>query len=248
MAFPLRLPLALPWSPKPRQPSPQSASGDLFGNITNLNQDESHHCVHCNMPVLDNPQHEKACLLRASGETQVDAYAQAFDQSEDSGANNSSRFFRQPYIRARVTEIKARRTTLADLNEAWVLVNLKAIAKNAKAIGDANLDDFFGRYADGRRAGIDLSEVPRSKMAALDEVTVEEYMDGSGEDAERIKRTKVKLRSSNEARAALELIGKHLGMWPSKVGVSDPNGDPLGTGALAALVPVINLLGKPEGL
>lgn len=179
------------------------------------------------MPVLDDPQHEKACELYASGTTQVAAYAQAFEQREDSGANNSSRFFRQPQIKARVNEIKARRTVLADLNEAWVLVNLKAIAKNAKPIGDANLDDYCTKYADGHRGGIDISNVSRAKMAALEELTIEEYVEGAGEDAERVKRTKIKLRSSNEARAALELLGKHLGMWPSKVAVGGLDGGPL---------------------
>lgn len=198
------------------------------------------------MPALDDPQHENACQLRASGASQQDSYDEAFAVAPDSGANNSSRFFRQPHIRARVLEIKSRRTLLADLNEAWVLVQLKAIAKNARAIGDANLDDFFARTDEGRRLGIDLSDVSRAKMATLEEVTIEEYVEGKGETSERIKRTKVKLRSSNEARAALELIGKHLGMWPNKI--SDPNGDPLGTGMLKTLVPVINLLGKPEGL
>jgi hypothetical protein len=175
------------------------------------------------MPALEDPQHERACELRASGSTQVDAYALAFEQSEESGANNSSRFFRQPHIKARVAEIKARRTILADLNEAWVLVNLKAIAKNAKTIGDANLDDFFTRR-NGRRGGIDLSDVSRAKMAVLEEVTIEEYVEGRGEDSERIKRTKLKLRSTTEARAALELLGKHLGMWPSKVAIGGVEG------------------------
>jgi hypothetical protein len=179
------------------------------------------------MAELDDPQHEQACELRASGASQLDAYAQAFGQSPDSGANNSSRFFRQPRIKARVTEIKARRTLLADLNEAWVLVNLKAIAKNAQTIGNANLDDYFERDVDGKRIGIDLRDVPRSKMAALDEVIIEEYVEGKGESAERIKRTKIKLRSSNEARAALELIGKHLGMWPNKLEATGKDGTPL---------------------
>lgn len=179
------------------------------------------------MPVLDDPIQEKACELRATGSTQVDAYALAFDQPEDSGANNSSRFFRQPHIKARVTEIKTRRVLLADLNDAWVLVQLKAIAKNARAIGDANLDDFFAKTDDGRRLGIDLSDVSRAKMAVLEEVTVEEYLEGKGETAERVKRTKVKLRSSNEARAALELIGKHLGMWPSKTEHVGKDGGPI---------------------
>lgn len=177
------------------------------------------------MPELDDPQHENACQLRASGASQLDAYAEAFGQAPDSGANNSSRFFRQHQIKARVTEIKARRTLLADLNEAWVLVQLKAIAKNARAIGDANLDDFFAHSKDGKRLGIDLSDVSRAKMAVLEEVTVEEYLEGKGEAQERVKRTKVKLRSSNEARAALELIGKHLGMWPSKMALTDPSGE-----------------------
>ena len=179
------------------------------------------------MADLEDPQQEKACQLRASGASQVDAYAEAFGQVPDSGANNSSRFFRQPHIKARVTEIKARRTLLADLNEAWVLVQLRSIAKNAKTIGDANLDDFFELDADGKRIGIDLRDVPRSKMAALDEVTIEEYVEGRGESAERIKRTKIKLRSSNEARAALELLGKHLGMWPNKIEATGKDGAPL---------------------
>ncbi len=185
------------------------------------------------MPVLDDPIHEEACQLRAGRDgvalSQVAAYAEAFKVPEDSGANNSSRFFRQPHIRARVKEIRAWRTTLADLNEGWVLTQLKAIAKNAKAIGDANLDDYFARDEDGKRRGVSLAGVSRAKMAALDEVTVETYVEGSGEDVEVVKRTRVKLRSSSEARAALELLGKHLGMWPSKVSaeLTGKNGGPL---------------------
>lgn len=169
--------------------------------------------------ALENPQHEQACQLRASGATQSDAYAEAFGQSEDSGANNSSRFFRQPHIKQRVAAIRRKRSVMADLDEAWVLVQLKAVAKNAKLIGDANLDDYFAKGHDGTRLGISLGHVSRAKMAALEEVTVEEYVEGRGDDAERIKRTKIKLRSaqSSGALAAAELLGKHLGMWPSKV-------------------------------
>ena len=181
------------------------------------------------MPILDDPIHEEACQLRAGRDgvalSQVDAYAQAFKVPEDSEANNSSRFFRQEHIRARVREIRAWRTTLADLNEGWILSQLKAIAKNAKAIGDANIDDYFVRDKDGKRRGVSLASVSRAKMAALDEVTVETYVEGGGEDAEVVKRTKVKLRSSSEARAALELLGKHLGMWPNKVPLTNPAGD-----------------------
>lgn len=181
------------------------------------------------MAVLENPQHEKACQLRAGGMTQADAYAQAFGQSEESGANNSSRFFRQDAIRDRVAEIRRWRSAMADLDEAWVLVQLKAVAKNAKAIGDANLDDYCAKYADGTRGGIDLSSVPRAKMALLEEVTVEEYVEGRGEAAERIKRTKIKLRNaqSTGCLAALDMIGKHLGMWKEKLEHTGKDGGPI---------------------
>ncbi len=176
---------------------------------------------------LDDPIHEKACLLRASGETQDAAYDEAFGRAEGSGANNSSRFFRQPHIKARVADIKRWRSAMANLDEAWILTQLKAVAKNAKLIGDANLDDYFAKNAEGQRLGISLLDVSRAKMAALDEVTVEEYVEGKGEDAERIRRTKIKLRNaqSSGSMAALELLGKHLGMWPNKTALTNPAGD-----------------------
>jgi len=173
---------------------------------------------------LDDPTHETACQLRVSGKSQREAYAEAFEQADESEANNSSRFFRQPQIKARCEELRRWRSAMANLDEAWVLVQLKAVAKNAKLIGNANLDDYFAKGGkDGKeRLGISLVDVPRAKMAALEEVTIDEYTEGRGEDAERIKRTKIKLKSaqSSGSLAALELLGKHLGMWPSKLSAS----------------------------
>jgi phage terminase small subunit len=37
-------------------------------------------------------------------------------------------------------------------------------------------------------------------------------MDGRGEDAREVKRVKLKL---SDKQAALEKLGKHLGMWPA---------------------------------
>lgn len=181
------------------------------------------------MAELTNPTHEKACQLRASGQTQDAAYREAFGQAEDSGANNSSRFFRQAEVKERVAEIRRWRSAMASLDEAWVLVQLKAVAKNAKLIGDANLDDYFAKTEDGKRLGISLSDVSRAKMAALDEVVIEEYVEGRGEETERIKRTKIRLRNaqSSGALSALELLGKHLGMWKDKMEIAGAGGGPI---------------------
>jgi hypothetical protein len=88
------------------------------------------------MPELVNPRHERACQLRASGKTQLDAYNQAFEVSENANGNNSSRFFKRSEIRARVDEIKRRRAVMADIDEVFVLEQLKSIARNGIAVGE----------------------------------------------------------------------------------------------------------------
>lgn len=177
------------------------------------------------MPELPNPRDEFACQLRASGKTQIASYEEAFGVPVKSEANNSSRFFRRADVRARVIEARNRRAVLADLDDAWVLRQLKAIAKNGELIGDSNLDDYFSHNSAGGRIGIDLCDVPREKMAALEEVTIEQYTEGPRDDPETIKRTKIKLRSATTAIQAAELIGKHLGMWPSRTALTDPSGE-----------------------
>jgi Terminase small subunit len=166
------------------------------------------------MPELIDPREEKACQLRASGKTQVDAYYEVFDGPRES--NNSSRFFRKDYIKIRVAEIKRRRATLADLDDAWVLKRLKRVA-------DANLDDYFARNPQNQRVAIDLTEVDREQMANLQEVSVDEFIDGPRDDPDRIRRTKLKL----EPRLpALKMIGDWLGMWaPTKIAPTNPEGD-----------------------
>ena len=144
------------------------------------------------MPELADPKEENACQSRASGKSQLEAYRAAFEVPEGSKANNSSRFFRRSEIKARVDEIKRRRAVLADLDEAWVMVQLKSIAKNGQTIGNANLDDYFAKDDNGERTHLDIARVSREKMAALEEVTVEEVLEGQGENRVRIRRTRMK--------------------------------------------------------
>ncbi len=171
--------------------------------------------------VLKDARQEEACVQRANGLSQESAYHAA----GYSDSNNASRFYRQPHIRARVKQLRDFRTVMIGLDEAFVLGNLKAIAKNGKIIGNANLDDFFVHNAEGQRIGFDLLDVSRKKMAALGEVTIEQYTEGSRDDPETVKRTKVRLKPANDVIAANELLGKHLGMWPNKAALVGPTGD-----------------------
>ena len=148
------------------------------------------------MAELEDPQQELACQKRADGLSQKAAYA----ASGYADGKNGPRFFRQKQVAKRVREIVARRAVLADLDDAWVLARLKRIA-------DVNLDDYYAHNDKGERIHIDLTQVPREKMAALAEV-YEEI-----DEFDRIRKTRIKPISSV---AAIELIGKHIGMWPNR--------------------------------
>ena len=70
---------------------------------------------------------------------------------------------------------------------------------------------------------VDLSKVTRDQAAAIHEITVDEYMEGKGEDARRVKRTRFKLCDKDRS---LELLGKHLKLFTERVEVSALEGLP----------------------
>jgi hypothetical protein len=76
-------------------------------------------------------------------------------------------------------------------------------------IGFANMLDYITLQADGS-VSVDLSNLARDQAAAIQDITVDEYMDGRGHDARPVKRIKFKL---SDKRAALVDLGKHLGMF-----------------------------------
>jgi hypothetical protein len=57
---------------------------------------------------------------------------------------------------------------------------------------------------------LDFSGLTRNQTAALDEVTVDAYSEGAGEDAREVKRVKFKL---HDKLGALDKLGRHLGLF-----------------------------------
>ena len=82
-------------------------------------------------------------------------------------------------------------------------------------IGFSNMADFVVAYEDGT-ATLDFSNMSRDQAAAIQEFVVDEYMDGRGEDARPVKRTRFKLA---DKKGALVEIGRHLGMFTDKLKV-----------------------------
>ena len=82
------------------------------------------------MPVLENPNWEKACQAHAAGQTKTQAYGEVFG----SWNFHSTRLFNKPEVRARLAEIAFERATMADVTAAHIIDQLKAVAYKAKSI------------------------------------------------------------------------------------------------------------------
>jgi phage terminase small subunit len=84
--------------------------------------------------------------------------------------------------------------------------------------------------ADYMRAGpsgdpfLDFSSLTRDQAAALVEVTVDDYVDGRGENARDVRRVKFKLA---DKRAALVDLGRHLGIFRDRMELTGKDGNPL---------------------
>jgi phage terminase small subunit len=83
-------------------------------------------------------------------------------------------------------------------------------------LGFSNMMDFLN-VSEGGAVTVDLSKLTRDQAAAIQEVTVEEYVERTGpeaEDVEKVKRTKFKL---SDKRGSLELLGRYLKLFTDRV-------------------------------
>lgn len=86
---------------------------------------------------------------------------------------------------------------------------LQELAKS----GFANMLDYMTLTKDGE-AFVDFSKLTRDQAAAIQEITVEEYVEGKGDDSRNVKRTKFKLMDKN---GSLQMLGRHFKMFTDKV-------------------------------
>jgi phage terminase small subunit len=99
---------------------------------------------------------------------------------------------------------KGQAATAAKLN-----ITAERIAREVALLAFANMLDYIAPQADGS-AVIDLSALTRDQAAAIAGFTVDEYMDGSGDDARPVKSVKFKL---HDKLGALTTLAKLLGFW-----------------------------------
>src|SRR5271166_1727765 len=86
------------------------------------------------------------------------------------------------------------------------------VVDELRKIGFANMADYMKSTPEGDPYP-DFSALTPAQTAALSEVTVEDYVEGRGEDARQVKRVKFKL---HDKQASLVALARHLGMFDPK--------------------------------
>ena len=127
----------------------------------------------------------------------------------------ASRLLSNVEVRALVAELTKQHADKLDLSAEKVLSELSKL-------GFSNIMDYIGTTSDGD-AYIDLSELDREQATAIQEVTVDEYMEGKGKDARKVKRTRLKLVDKIRS---LDLLGRHLKLFTDRIEVSGLEGLP----------------------
>ena len=122
--------------------------------------------------------------------------------------------YKQKHIEYQVTRLLANPDVIEAIEAKRQRLSVKCEVTAERVINEigriafANLLDYVKVQSDGS-AIVDLSAMTRDQAAAVQEVTVEEYMDGKGDDARPVRRTKFKL---SDKHAALVTLAKHLGL------------------------------------
>jgi len=166
---------------------------------------------------LPNAKHEAFARAIVEGKSGRAAYHAAGYTAKGAAADaNASRLLRNAKVSARIAELKGEAAQATIVTAARILEELAKLAF-------ANMADYM-RVGPGGDPVLDFSKLTRDQAAALTEVTVEDFLDGRGEDARQVRKVKFKLA---DKRGPLVDLGKHLGLFKDRVEHSGPDGGPI---------------------
>lgn len=149
-----------------------------------------------------------------------ESYRRAYDVSKDAKPNTVEKRACELLKNGKVAgRIAILRKEIAKRHD----VTIDRVVRELALLGFSNMSDYITTTDDGG-CFVDLSKLNRDKAAAISEVTSETYLEGKGEEAKTVKRTKFKLV---DKRAALVDLGRHLGMFVDRKEVSGPDGKPI---------------------
>jgi phage terminase small subunit len=175
--------------------------------------------------ALRNPKHEafaRAFVRGAHAGNGAGCYKAVYGKDNRQAASRLLRrddvVRRVAELQGQVSQIEAKATERA--LERHEVTKERVIGELAK-LGFANMLDYVRPTEDGDVV-VDLSRLDRHRAAAVQEVVVDTYVDGSGDDAREVKRVRFKLA---DKRAALVDLGKHLGLFVERRHVTFEHSD-----------------------
>lgn len=124
--------------------------------------------------------------------------------SKTAGATGAENL-KKPQIQIAIRAAMDARIERTQMTQDEVLAELAAIAR-------CDMRDFL-TFADNGEVYVDWSAMPKGATKLIREITQEVYLEGMGEDAQQVKRTKFKLHSKLDA---LKLLGTHMGMFAQR--------------------------------
>ena len=139
--------------------------------------------------------------LNAAGAARAAGYAPSSANTE------GSRLLANADVQQAISEARAQ---LAEREQ----VTPERIVSELASIAFSDLGDYF--RLDGKNASIDFSNLPIGATKALESITVDEYVEGRGDNAQNVRRIRVRL---HDKRAALVDLAKTLGMFSDGVNV-----------------------------
>jgi phage terminase small subunit len=144
--------------------------------------------------------------------------AVAAGYSEETARSIGSENLTKPAVAAEIERRLQKRLEKLEISGDRVLRELALM-------GFARMDSYIA-ITDAGEAYVDLSAIKSNPdlAAAVQEVTVDEYTEGRGDQAREVKRVKFKL---SDKRGSLELLGKHLKLWTDKTEHVGASGGPI---------------------
>ena len=143
-----------------------------------------------------------------AGGNAAEAYRQAYSSAAPSRsvAREGHRLLKHPKIAPFLAEAEARaRAALVEAANRYAASRERNVAELAR-MAYASMKDYT-RLVGSERV-VDLSEATDDQLRALQEITVEDYLDGRGKDARQVRRTKIKLA---DKQGAIERLNKMFG-------------------------------------
>jgi phage terminase small subunit len=108
-------------------------------------------------------------------------------------------------------------------------VTQERIARELALLGFSNMLDYMSIGGRGEPF-IDMSELTREQAAALTEATIEDYLEGRGDDAREVRRVRIKLA---DKRQSLTDLAKLLGLVePKRTEITGKDGGPIHTSSI----------------